>query len=235
MKVFFKLFLLGALLLCVCTQAYTQTQRRLFTSDIHLGLNFAQMDIKDANMYKDIKLGMQIGVNFNYKVLGNMQVQTGIFVTKRGLKQHIDRYEVNTASEVAYRGDTILNTAADYLQVPLCVGYEVYLTKHFAVNFNAGLYLAYGFKGKHREEGYVETIKDGKVTSIAVTLPFEETNTFDRKGWKRFDYGGIAKIGFVYDIYTINLGYEYGLYNVSDDGRRELKNRNLFASLGFRF
>lgn len=235
MRTSLKLFLLVFLLINVSFEALGQTQRKRFTSDIHLGLNFAQMDIEGANMYKEIKLGVQVGANFNYKIYDNIQVQTGIFVTKRGLKQHIDRLDTsNTAAEVVVRGDSTFHTAASYIQVPFCIGYEVYLNSHFAINFNAGLYVAYGFKGQHRERGYEETIKNGKIEGTVITLPYTETNTFDFKRWNRFDYGGIAKVGFIYDIYTINCGYEYGLHNVSDEGRN-LKNRNLFVSLGFRF
>ncbi|MBK5721190.1 outer membrane beta-barrel protein [Dysgonomonas sp. Marseille-P4677] len=235
MRTILKIFLLAFLLIYVSFEAAGQTQKKRFTSDVHLGLNFAQMDIEGANMYKELKLGMQVGANFNYKIFSNIQVQTGIFVTKRGLKQHIDRLDTsNTAAEVVVRGDSVFNTAADYIQVPLCIGYEVYLNSHLAVNINAGLYVAYGFKGKHRQQGYAETIINGKVDGTAITLPYSETNTFDFKRWNRFDYGGIAKVGLIYDIYTINCGYEYGLHNVSDEGRN-LKNRNVFVSLGFRF
>lgn len=235
MRTFFKIFLLTLLLIYASSEVVGQTQKNRFTSDIHVGFNFAQMDIEGANMYKEIKLGMQVGVNFNYKIYDNIQVQTGIFVTKKGLKQHIDRLDLSsTAAEVVIRGDSIFNTTADYLQVPLCIGYEVYLNSRLAININAGLYVAYGFKGKHTQQGYEETIRNGIITASVITLPYAETNTFEFKRWKRFDYGGIAKIGLVYDIYTINCGYEYGLQNVSDEGRN-LKNRNIFVSLGFRF
>lgn len=235
MKTSFKVFLLTFLLVSVSFNVVAQTQKKKFTSDIHVGLNFAQMDIEGANMYKELKLGMLVGVNFNYKIYDNIQVQTGIFVTKRGLKQHIDRLDdTNISAEVIIRGDSLFNTAADYLQLPLCVGYEVYLNKNFAINFNAGLYLAYGFKGTHRQQGYREIIRNGIVTATEITLPYSESDTFQFRRWKRFDYGGTAKVGVVYDIYTVNCGYEYGLQNVSDEGRN-LKNRNFFVSAGFRF
>ncbi|MBD8390206.1 porin family protein [Dysgonomonas sp. BGC7] len=232
MKTAFKIFLLTVLLLFVFTDSYAQRERRRFTSDIHLGLNLAEMDIQGGNMYKEPKVGLQFGANLNFKVIRNFQIQTGLFVTKRGLRQHIIDKKVDQGANVMYVGDTLRVKTANYIQVPLCIGYELYLTKTFAFNINVGVYGAYGFKGKSTEEGFLTTHRDGAVITSTVTE--NETETFGLTRWRRFDYGGIAKVGFIYDIYTINFGYEYGMYNVADSGA-DMKNRNMTVSLGFRF
>ena len=234
MKTVSRIFLLVGLLVLVSSIANAQTIRKRLTTDLLFGFNFATMDIKGGNMYKEPKVGFTIGANVNFKILHNIQLQSGLYVTKKGLRQHIQRSEYNTAMDVEYYGDTLRNTAANYLQVPLCLGYEVYLTKHFAVNFNAGGYVAYGFKGKNRGEAYATTIKDGVVQGTQITIPSYEEETFALRKWNRWDYGVLGRVGLIYDIWTINLTYEYGFHNVADDGR-ELKNRNMSVALGFRF
>ena len=233
MKIIFKIFLISCLFICISTQTNAQNARKRLTSDIHIGLNFAEMDIKGANMYKEPKLGMHIGWNINYKIYQNIQIQTGFYVTKRGLKQHIQETSVNEGAEVVYYGDTLKHTTANYMQIPLSLGYELYLTKKFAFNVNAGMYIAYGYKGTHKEEGFLET-RRGNNEIIVETIPSIERDTFGLRKWNRWDYGAILSFGLIYDIYTINFNYEYGFYNISDEGRN-LKNRNPSISLGFRF
>lgn len=234
MKIIYKTFLLAGLLVLVSSAINAQTMRKRITSDFVFGCNFASMDIKDGNMYKEPKFGFVIGANVNFKILQNIQLQTGVYVSKKGLRQHIKRTEYNTGAGVEYYGDTLRNTAADYLQVPLCLGYEVYLSKHFAINFNVGGYAAYGFKGKNRGEAFTTTIKNGVQQGTSVVIDPYEEETFALRKWNRWDYGALGRVGLIYDIYTINLTYEYGFHNVADDGR-ELMNRNLSLTVGFRF
>ncbi|NDV78800.1 outer membrane beta-barrel protein [Dysgonomonas sp. 511] len=233
MKTLLRILILSGLLLLSINGLYAQRVKKKFTTDFHMGLNFAEMDIQGANKYKEPKLGMFLGANLNFKILGNVQIQTGFWVTKRGLKQHIEEKRVDNGTNTVYMGDTIRETAASYLQVPLCLGYEVFLTKKFAVNFNVGGYLAYGFKGNHHEEGIQTVVQDG--VEMPQTLTVFDRETFGLSYWNRWDYGAIAKVGFVYDIYTVNFSYEHGFYNVSGDPNQPLKNRNKSVSVGFRF
>lgn len=235
MKILYRIILTICFFIFMSSSLEAQTQRKRFTSDIHFGLNFAEMDIEGANMYKQPKLGVSLGANFNYKILHNIQLQTGFYVTKKGLKQHIETDNVDGSNDVGIRyiGDTVKNIAASYIQVPLCIGYEVYLTKKFAFNINAGGYLAYGFKGHYKIEGYAKEMRGDEVTA-SYPLYYVEGESFALQRFNRFDYGAIASVGFIYDIYTLNFNYEHGLHNVTDDGR-VLKNRNISILLGFRF
>lgn len=234
MKTIYKIFLLCGLLICVSSVMNAQRIRKRFTSDIHFGLNLATMDIENGNMYKKLKPGVHIGVNFNYKVLGNMQLQTGLYVTKKGLKQHVKDRQENWAGTILAE-DTIRNLTANYIQVPLAVGYEVYLSNNFAFNINVGMYAAYGFKGKYREESSYWTKTENNPPTNTVYRPEIEKDTYRYDMLKRLDYGAIGSVGLIYDIYTLNFTYEYGLYDVSNDVARNLKTRNMAVSLGFRF
>ncbi|MDU1892191.1 MAG: porin family protein [Dysgonomonas sp.] len=213
-----------------------QTTKKRFSSDIHVGLNFATMDIENANMFKTPKIGVNIGVNFNYKILGNIQLQSGLFVTKKGLKQHIKSRTKDETTGTVVANDTITHIVPNYIQVPLALGYEVYLSKNFAFNVNVGGYAAYGFKGYHTRETSSWTVEAGRPPSDVSYGPGIDTDVFDDNNvLRRFDYGVIASVGFIYDIYMINFNYEHGLYNISNDASRVLKTRNKWFSIGFRF
>lgn len=233
MKTFIKIILLISLCIyCIGISAQYKPKKR-FTSDIYAGMNLAEMDIKGDNTFKQAKIGLHIGFNLNYKILENMQVQTGFLVTKKGLKRHIHTVTRDESLGEVTTYDEWSNTTGNYIQMPFNLGYEVYFTKFLAFNINGGLYAAYGYKGTGkfsstsiREDGYGEPV----VTSV----PEYEYDTYTPERWRRFDYGLNGSIGIIYDIYTFKLNYEYGLCNISYSDP-ELRNRNFTASVGFRF
>jgi len=243
MNTFFKIFLTSCILIILSSGTDVKAQRKFITSDFLIGLNFAEMDIEGMNRDKKPKMGMTVGFNLNFKVKGNFQVQTGVYVTKKGLKQDITYQSPASAVNIVTISDTVRNWTSNYIQVPLCIGYEYYITKSFAVNVNAGVYAGYGFRGRYKEENslsylYLDTGQrdDGTVNII----DDDNYSIYGLNGWRRMDYGLIGRVGLVYDIYTINLSYEYGLHNVNNRdrafrGNPSLKNRNLTLALGFRF
>lgn len=234
MKTEFKILLLLSLIICFVSETNAQLTRKKFTSDIHVGINLSEMDVNGGNNDANkLKPGAVIGVNFNYKIWHNIQVQTGFFVSKKGLKQESHNV-VETGLLDKHILDTINVTVANYIQVPLCLGYEVYLTKNFAVNLNVGVYGAYGFKGNY-ENKYSKSVKDYDGNITIEPLVVEEGETFDINKYSRWDYGLIGSVGFIYDIFSLNLNYEHGLNNVSAVDWINLKNRNISILLGIRF
>lgn len=236
MKIVIKISLLLCLFLCsiIVVNAQYVPKKRL-TADIRAGLNISEMDIKDANKYKQAKIGLNLGVNVNYKIVSNFQFQTGFFVSKKGLKQHIKEKDVEIDPIVfLLSNDERRTTTGNYLQMPFNLGYELYVTKLWAFNINAGAYLAYGYKG----QGDFQIKKTTRNGPEGVTPVTEESSgeydTFTPTMWRRFDYGLNLNVGVIYDIYTFILSYEYGLYNISRNDP-ELRNRNFSASVGFRF
>lgn len=239
MKTVIKILLLISLFFCsiIVVNAQYIPKKRL-TADIRAGVNLSEMDIKNANEFKQAKIGLNLGVNVNYKIVDNFQFQTGFFVSKKGLKQHIKRAPdgFGAADPNIY----VLNyserrtTTGNYLQMPFNLGYELYVTKLWAFNINVGAYLAYGYKGKGDYATEV-TYKNGPEGVDPVTEKSAgEYDTFTPDMWKRLDYGLNANVGVIYDIYTFIISYEYGLYNISRSDP-ELRNRNFSASIGFRF
>lgn len=235
MKTVFKLLFLVCLLVSTVFEIQAQSERQRFTSDIHVGLNFADVDISRGgnNDFNKPKLGASLGMNFNYKIFHNIQIQSGFFVTKKGLKQDIHKEVVGTTNDVTAT-DTLNHTVANYMQVPLCLGYEVYFSDKYGFNLNVGGYIAYGYKGTYENKYYMEIILEDN-TVIRNPLETVTGQTFDLNKWKRWDYGLIGSVGFIYDIFMLNLNYEYGLNDLSSINTISLKNRTMSVSLGFRF
>lgn len=211
-----------------------QTYRSRLTTDFKIGLNFTQFNIKGGNMYKVPKVGVHIGGNINYKFYSDFQVQTGFFISKKGLRQREEHTETDPISNKITKTDITTQIDANYFHVPFNVGYEKYFTREFALNFNIGMYAAYGFKGKRTREGYVTTII-GSNPPQDVIINEGEAETFAIRSLNRFDYGAGASLGAIYDIFTLTANYEYGLHNLSNTEAAVLKNRNFSISLGFRF
>jgi len=231
MNTFFKIFLTSCILIILSSGIEVKAQKRSITSDFLVGFNFSELDIEGANRDKVPKLGMNIGMNLNFKVISNFHIQTGFFVSKKGLKQDISRSETDAVG-ITTINDTVWNYTGNYIQVPLALGFEVYLTEKFAFNVNAGLYAAYGYKGKSKRETTLTVVQDN-IPSVADTKE-EEFETYTPRRWRRFDYGAVGRVGLIYDVFTVNLSYEYGLYDINRQSP-SLKNRNLTVALGFRF
>lgn len=256
MKTLFKLIIFICLFVGV-TEASAQTYRKKYTVDIRFGLNFASMDIpKSGTEYNDAgrlisdyervpKLGAIIGLYYNYKIISNFQLQTGFFITKKGLKtnDYLDQHNsVTCISEILKIQQ---NSSATYAQVPFCLGFESYLSKTFAINMHAGVYGAYGIKGSHYRKGTSSvynftpnpiTGEEQVVVESTTQINESRDDMFAYDGWKRFDYGLLGSVGFVYDIYALTVSYEYGLAEtLPASSARQMKNRTFTAALGFRF
>lgn len=232
MKTIYKTIILFVFLsFSVGTFAQIESKKKLFF-DFRVGLNSSEMDIKDANYDKKIKPGFHFGVVTAYKFYDNIQFQSGIYATRKGLKQKTTTEEISESGSYRHIKSAKVTTDANYILMPLMLGWESNYERTWIFNVNAGVYGAWGFSGKTKERG-TETIY---FTSASSTTSYSEKyDTFTSTNLKKSDYGLIGSIGVVYDIFTINLNYEYGLRNVSNNIDRELKNRNLSLSLGFRF
>ena len=244
MNTFYKIFFTGCILIFLSSGVDVKAQRKSITSDFLIGLNFAEMDIDGFNRNKVPKVGMSVGFNLNFKLKGNFQIQTGLYISKKGLKQDISYQSPPNAVNVVTISDTIRAWTSNYIQMPLCLGYEYYITKSFAVNINVGLYAGYGFRGRYKEENSMSYLylQDGKKDVGTVNIiEDKDRSIYGLNGWKRFDYGAIARVGLIYDIFTVNFSYEYGLYDINNgdnilkSGYPSLKNRNMTVALGFRF
>ncbi|MFT3993182.1 MAG: outer membrane beta-barrel protein [Dysgonomonas sp.] len=233
MKVIYKIYLIISLLfVCANIEAQVAPKKRI-TGDFKFGVNWAEMDVAGGNMYKDPKIGVIIGGNVNYKLISGFQLQSGFYVVKKGLRQSRKDTTEDTATGIVTKMDWKYVVDANYAQIPLNIGFEHFFTDQFGLNINAGVYAAYGFKGKRKTEGTKTIIAGTSVTEVDLNVG--ETDTFVRGQLSRFDYGVGFNIGAIYDIYSLTIGYDRGLRNVSDATDTNMKTRSTYVAVGFRF
>lgn len=204
-----------------------------FITELRGGINLSEMDIDGANNYKKTKIGFNLGFGFAIRMQGPLYFQSGIDLTKKGLKRHDTSETREQVTNLVTRQDMNLTIDANYIQLPAMLGLEFRLSKLVSMNFYAGAYGAYGFKGQTKLKGG-ETQAFGSDAPIYVDKSVGDVKTFRSDGLKKIDYGAVGKIALVYDILSFNLGYEYGLCDVSNSTSK-LKNRNTTFSLGVRF
>lgn len=96
---------------------------------------------------------------------------------------------------------------ANYLQLPIHVGYKMNIAEGTKFVLHAGPYLAYGVGGSKDYFG------DG--------------------GAKRFDAGLGLGVGLELNQFVVGVGDDFGLVNVFDQGHS--KNMNACLSVGYKF
>lgn len=233
MKIIYKIVIifLGIFALATTANAQIGAKKKWFF-DFRAGLNSSEMDIEDGNYGKKFKPGFHFGLVGAYKFYDNMQIQSGIYATKKGLKQKYTTYDPNNTEPFRVERKFRKEYDANYILMPLMLGWESDYNKMWIFNVNAGMYGAYGFKGETKERMRETTYSGGEIT---VSDNNSDYDTFTSGGLKKFDYGLMGSVGVVYDIYTLNFTYEWGLANVAQSQEMKMRNRNLTFSLGFRF
>lgn len=230
---------LSALTFYLSSHAQTQSyMRRNIYGDFFGGMTFASMDVEGGNMYKKNKIGFMIGGNGNFKIYKAFHLQTGAYLIKKGNFKH----QKTTVSQDGpiIKTDIKQTIDANYIELPLTMGFEIPINKEFRLNGFVGGYGALGFKGKRKQEGYTVTVINGKQEE-PVWANENEQDTFDNTGLKKLDYGITGSIGVIYDIFILRLQYDHGLADVATDvfknkqGSGAWRTRNYALCVGFRF
>lgn len=171
--------------------------------EVRGGTNVSTMSIKDYNT--NSRTGFNAGLAAQLRLPASFFVESGLMLTNKG---------ANRESVVGNQTlETRINTY--YLQVPALVGYKIRLIPMVRLKLFGGLYAAQGIGGRM-------TLPDGS-----------RQNSFSSSNLQRFDMGLVGGIGAEITRFTLNIGYEHGLIDVSQTSAN-VKNRNTFISLGFR-
>lgn len=178
--------------------------------NIHAGMNLSNYLGTPSGVDASIKPGAYFGVGAEYLISPNFFVEAGLDISLKGSSVKLDI----PFDEIKTRTKTKFNPV--YLQIPIHAGYKFYLPNNMKLNLSAGPYLAYGLGGKAKVAG-------------------EKISIFgsDDMDFKRFDFGLGFKAGLDIDVFTINLGYDYGFIKMDDEF--EAHNGNLFMGVGMKF
>lgn len=231
---------LVAVALMIGTSAYAQLPVQF---GVNAGMNLSNLGGDDADD-SDAKIGFQVGFTVEYNITPELFLQSGLSFTTKGAKDEtkLSHDEVDAIyyylegehlpSGIEASGKVKETVNAMYLQLPIRIGYRIPVTDAFKVNINAGPYLAYGIGGKIKDEATITLRAAGETVS---STDDEKYDSFDDGRLKRFDFGLGFGVGAEFGKIGVNLGYELGLTNISDAPSGDLKNRNAFLTVGYKF
>ncbi|MDH6354250.1 hypothetical protein M2132_000577 [Dysgonomonas sp. PH5-45] len=245
MKTIYKISLMAIVLLSSISVA--RAQENTLAYGIEAGANLSTFGGDDANDL-DARLGWRAALHLDYNISNNFYTQIGInflskgangkyskIITRNDLEQagfSVDQYSDLISGNKNGRFE--INTNMIYFQMPIHAGYRLKLGEGVNAGVFAGPYFAYGVGGKTTT----------KLTTKQATIPGYPTqdqtieskiDTFDDNNYKDFDMGISAGVNGEYNSFVLSLGYEYGLTNISDKKDINLKNRNAYCKIGYKF
>lgn len=106
----------------------------------------------------------------------------------------------------------------DYLELPLVLKYAIDINNDFNIQPFFGGYLALGVAGKIKDFGHRQAY-----------------SSFDDEGFQRFDGGIRLGCGVEYEFLYAELGYDFGLANISHDYFDTSHTGTFFATIGVNF
>ncbi|MBQ7571902.1 MAG: PorT family protein [Bacteroidaceae bacterium] len=196
-------------------------------------------NLKGGNL--DPKMGVTFGVKMDYMLPSayGTYLTAGVDWIHKGAR---DTYPtVFNDNGNAVNTDVTYKVQAHYLEIPIRVGYRYNISEKLGVFAEVGPYFAIGVtgKGKLKYEDYPDD------SFMWFGKKFAWGNM---KGIQRFDCGMGLRVGAEYkNMYSLNLGYDWGITDMYTDDYRtafkaangvslsKMKNRSFVATIGFRF
>lgn len=210
-----KLFITLVLILAVLP---VSAQIIPLSLEVRGGLNRSKPSVWDGVSFESA-YSYRADAVLDFKMGFGFFTRTGLTLTEKNLKKEY-------RDESIYRN---LKIKAQYLQVPAMVGYKLGIPMFGSVNVAGGMYFGYGIGGKAKyTEGYIEYR-----TGAVIEKEVDKTNTFENV-YRRFDTGVAISAGVEISRVTLNLGYEHGLVKIIRGGEENIKNRSVYATIGFR-
>jgi hypothetical protein len=205
------------LLLLCCAFAASTAFAQIPTIGIKGGVNFASLssssNAADGTYNTGALTSFSAGIFVDFKTGGSLSIQPALLYTGKGGKESADFDGSNVSAKAKI----------NYLQVPVNFVFNAPIAVGtFFVG--AGPYVGYGLSAK------VEASFDGKTES-------QEVDFGDVKGqYKRIEAGatGIAGIKFKQGL-MLNLNYDLGLTNISNETDSSTKTRVFGISVGYAF
>lgn len=176
---------------------------------LRLGADFATLNSDDRFLDSgSAKTGFNVGAVAGFQVAYRSPVyfETGLSYVEKGGK-------------VQYEGQKYTYNL-DYLEVPLVMKYVYNVDRAFSIQPFIGGYLSLGVAGK---------IKNSDDRSR------HPESSFDEKNFQRFDGGIKVGCGVQYDFLYGELGYDFGLSNISRDSYDTCHTGTFYATIGFNF
>lgn len=154
------------------------------------------------------RAGFNAGLTARLNLPANFYVGANAEITQKGAK--LKHFKSIEGSDVESKANPL------FLQIPVHLGYKYNLGLSARLRVEAGPYWAYGIGGKIKG--------DGK------KFDFFGDNTF-----KKNDFGFGVAVGFDFWKLGVDLGYDFGLTNLSHIEGTKARTRNGYLSFSYRF
>jgi len=180
---------------------------------LRLGLNIASLSSDLSNFDTDSRSGLAFGAVYGLQLANNtpLWLEFGAMYSEKG-GESADFIRDPKNSQSMQKTTMRLS----YLEVPVVVKYAFDVADDFYVQPFLGGYLAMGIGGKTKY--YNDRTSD---------------SSFDN--FKRFDGGLRVGCGAEYQMVYAELGFDFGLANISDDDFNSTHTRNFFINVGVNF
>lgn len=179
----------------------------------------------------DIYFGLRLGaafstVNSDDRYLDGGSLRTGLNVGAMVGVQVAPRTPIYFETGLSYveKGGTGHNNgdkftySLNYLEVPFVLKYQLCIDEMFSVQPYLGAYVAAGIDGKIKDFGNRQAY-----------------SSFDDDGFNRFDAGIKLGCGLQFSYLYAEMGYDFGLSNISHDYFDTSRTGSLFATVGVNF
>lgn len=193
------------------------------------GLNLGKTKMQfDDPLFPDLKtkrkVGFKVGTTLQTSIAKNLFLEGGAFY----LHSHYD-FDV----EASYSGSLMKNTgeySIDFLQIPVCLEYDINMNNTGTIFIGAGGYFSYAFSGKQEmvtsEDAVVIGVKKGR-------MDFGSDNTDD---YETMDEGILFNIGYQLPVgFYTRAQYSLGLVNLSPQKSSTYKSSAISVTIGYEF
>ena len=190
---------------------------------LRLGYNIASINSSNALVDMGSYGGFAFGGVYGLQLANStpLWLEAGLFYSEKGGKDENHTSEKiinNTKIEYSQK----ITTRLIYLQVPIVVKYAFDVADDFYVQPFLGGYLALGVGGKTKEYG-----------NERLDIPRDSHDSFDQ--FNRFDGGLRIGCGAEYQMVYAEMGFDFGLANISDDEWISARNQSFFINVGVNF
>ena len=202
-------------------EVWTGRQFRSFHGDvpvyygIRIGAAFSHVNSDDKMLDGgSLKAGLNIGGLVGVQITRNAPVyfEAGLSYIQKGGIGYVYSENGNSRSKFKYN--------LDYIELPFCFKYKYDFNYHMSLQPFLGGYFALGVGGKIRDFG--ERKAYGSFSD-------------DEYSFRRFDGGLRFGCGFNYDLFYVEIGYEFGLANICHDAFDTSHNGCLQLNVGMNF
>lgn len=183
---------------------------------VRLGMNIATLSSDQVNFDMNSRVGLAFGAVYGFQLANSMPLwlEAGLFYSEKGGKSHWEYSDDSNGTTRTY--EQKVKTRLSYLQLPIVMKYNFDIADDLYVQPFLGGYFALGVGGKTKEYGTRESYSS-----------YEHVN--------RFDGGLRVGCGVEYSMAYLEMGFDFGITNISKDDFTSIRNRVFFVNAGVNF